>query len=291
MTSCKKKTEKKYLSRKSPSYSAMDCKGKTMKGTDGLYQSKPDKNNIYKWIKKSSLELKNFLKKSITIKSRKNGKTTTTRKVIKLQPKPVSISLELNGTPKHKYQIHDNGSRPYVVYDYGDRVEVLKQEYDDETKKYVIVKKLMDTKYKKIFVGDNDLKLEDYEKKGWGKGNSILLQVGPGKYIYIGDGIREFTTKDGDKIEKYYSPVGNNDVPYPYAVGKKYTYFMLDNGTVKEGPKYKYVENENVDLTKDAYSQLYGWSQEKEEIQNKTKTLVNSNTKVYSVKVLRKRFE
>ena len=32
----------------------MDCKGKTMKGKDGTYVSKPDKNNRYKWVKQSS---------------------------------------------------------------------------------------------------------------------------------------------------------------------------------------------------------------------------------------------
>ena len=62
-----------------------------------------------------------------------------------------------------------------------------------------------------------------------GRGNSILLQTGKNKYVYIGDGIRSFTTKNGDVIKKYYSPVGNNEVPYPYAIGDKYVYIMLHN--------------------------------------------------------------
>jgi len=48
---CEKQQTKKYKLRNSPPYSAMDCKGKTMKGKDGTYVSKPDKNNRYKWVK------------------------------------------------------------------------------------------------------------------------------------------------------------------------------------------------------------------------------------------------
>jgi hypothetical protein len=43
-------------------------------------------------------------------------------------------------------------------------------------------------------------------------------------------------------IEKYYSPVGNSAVPYPYAVGQKYVYLMLDN---------EYEPVEDFDLTKE----------------------------------------
>jgi hypothetical protein len=48
--------------------------------------------------------------------------------------------------------------------------------------------------------------------------------------------------KDGDVIDKYYSPVGNSDVPYPYAVGQKNSYFLIEK---------QYVENKNLDLKKD----------------------------------------
>lgn len=49
---CKRRTTKKYLIRKSPSFSAMDCKGSIKKGNDGRrYISKPFRsNNIYRWV-------------------------------------------------------------------------------------------------------------------------------------------------------------------------------------------------------------------------------------------------
>jgi len=276
--SCKELKTKKYKSRNSPAYSAMDCKGKTMIGNDGqTYISKADKNGVYKWAlskigtKKAS--------KSVN-KTRKNKKIST--------PEPADSSknvvLDLSGKkPKHKYTIEDNGDNPYIVYDYGNRVEVYGQNYDEEKDAYYISTKLLDIKYKKLFAGDNDLKLPDYDKKGMWRGNTVLLETGPGKYIFIGNhGIREFTTVDGDTIEKYYSPLGNNSVPYPYAVGKKYTYFMLNDGRVKEGPKFKYVPNEDLNLKEDAYTQLYGMGESK---------LDRYNLKTYKVKVLRKRFD
>jgi hypothetical protein len=44
-------------------------------------------------------------------------------------------------------------------------------------------------------------------KKGKGRGNTIFLQNGKNKYIFIGDRLRSFTTKNGNFIKKYYSPV------------------------------------------------------------------------------------
>lgn len=161
-----------------------------------------------------------FKKKAVTFKIIKNVKKTVHKRYsIPATPKPLTMLDDKK--PKHKYQIHDNGNTPFVVYDFGDHVDIYQQQYDYNTKKDVIVKKLFgNIKYKKLFAGDNDLKDPYSLKKGAAKGNSVLLHTGPSnKYVYIGDGIREFTTVDGEEIVKYYSPVGNSDVPYPYAVG------------------------------------------------------------------------
>jgi hypothetical protein len=222
--SCKKQTAKKYLSRKSPPYSAMDCKGKTLEGKDGKYVSKPDKNKVYRWVKIGA------------------ASSSVTQKNLKIKIK----------SPKHKYVILDNGSHPYHVYDYGSRADVYAFRYDKDSNEEILLKKILSIPYKNIFPGDNSLKLPDHSS---GKGNTVLIQQKNGKYIYIGDGIREFSGVDGDVIQKYYSPIGNSAVPYPYAVGKKYTYFLVN--------KTEYVENELLDLKKDGYTQLYGFSEKK----------------------------
>jgi len=52
MSKCVKLDTKKYKTRDSPPYSAMDCKGAKLIGNDGQqYISKADKNGIYKWVK------------------------------------------------------------------------------------------------------------------------------------------------------------------------------------------------------------------------------------------------
>lgn len=251
---CKKRTSKKYTSRNSPSYSAQDCKGKTMKGKDGIYVSKPDKNNVYRWVKST---------KNKTAKAK--------------------VKIENIKTPKHKYKIHDNGSTPYIVYDYGNKIDVYYNKYDKDTEKVVLEGKLLEIPYKKIFVGDNELNLKDYLAKGKAKGNTILVENKNGKYTYIGDGIREFSLKD-DEIIDLYSPVGNGDVPYPYAVGKQNTYFLL-NKTV-------YVENDKLNLDIDAYSQYYGFiDKEGKNIDNKNKASKDMPSKNLPEKILSKRFK
>lgn len=52
---CSKQTTKKYTTRKSPPYKAQECRGKVKEGNDGnLYISKPNKNDVYRWVKKPS---------------------------------------------------------------------------------------------------------------------------------------------------------------------------------------------------------------------------------------------
>uniref|UniRef100_A0A6C0L8T8 Uncharacterized protein n=1 Tax=viral metagenome TaxID=1070528 RepID=A0A6C0L8T8_9ZZZZ len=237
---CEKQTTKKYLSRKSPPYSAMDCKGKTMDGKDGKYISMPDKNKVYRWTKV--------------------GSTKGTQKNLDI-PKP-----------KHKYTIEDNGTHPYQVYDYGSRADIYAFKYDKDTDKDIMQKKILSIPYKKIFPGDNALRLKDYPSV---KGNTVLLLQKNGKYIYVGAGIFEFETKDGDVIDKYYSPVGNSDVPYPYAVGQKNSYFLIEK---------QYVENKNLDLKKDGYTQLYGFPEKRGDSPNPVPA------KSLRMKILFKRF-
>ena len=309
MEKCTKLKTKKYRLRGSPPYSARDCPGKTMKGNDGgTYASKADKNGIYKWIKTTAKTAK-------TAKMAKTAKTTTkTETNVKKKSScstdlkrtsppfykyaykkstfaPVNVSSFLKCIPpgivdeklkpKYIYEIIDNGPIPFVVFDYGGRVDVYNQHYDEETNEYEMQGKIMDSKYIKIFVGDNELNEPDYDlEKGSGRGNTILLQTGKDEYTYIGDGIRSFRTKDGDVIEKYYSPVGNNAVPYPYAVGQKYVYLMLDD---------EYEPVEDFDLTKDVYTQFYGWNVDQKDMDSHLKKTANRHKK-YKVKVLFKRY-
>ena len=234
---------KKYQTRKGPPYHAKDCKGQTKKGNDGKdYISQADGRGIYKWVIRGT-------------------RATLKKKGVKT------------------YTMLDNGAEPFVADVSPSHVEIYRQTYKDNdgVEGYIRDKKVVDTPYKKIFIGDNDLKPErGLAPKGMWPGNSILIQTGPGKYIYSGHEIYSLETKDGEEIKKYYSPVGNSHVPYPYAVGENYTYFMLDKET---------VPNELLNLKEDAYGQFYGHTIKDEDLKKK----IESSKKKFKTKMIHKR--
>ncbi len=138
------------------------------------------------------------------------------------------------------YEIIDNGGRPFTVFLKSGSVAEIITTADNKT--------IFTTPYKHAFIGDNDLRDKYYAPRGDHPGNSILLHVSPRKYIYVGDQIYSFAPLEGDTIKAYYSPLGNNQVPYPYAVGEKYMYFMLDKVAVMA---------DALDLKADGYGQFY----------------------------------
>ena len=81
------------------------------------------------------------------------------------------------------------------------------------------------TKFKHVWIG-RSLPTQTPYKKPF-TGNSILIQMNPLQYIYIGDRIYRFMTKE--PIIKYVSNMGNSGVPYPYALTKSYAYLMIEN--------------------------------------------------------------
>lgn len=153
-----------------------------------------------------------------------------------------------------RYIIRNNGSEPFIAHVYPPTIEVYRQkrvtEYENTYD--ILDKKIIDTTYHEIFIGDNQLSDTCYAANGLYPGNSILVHVKHvtgHHYLFIGQEIYSFITPD-DVIQEYYSPVGNNAVPYPYAIGKHRTYFMLDRVS---------VPNELLDPDKDGYAQFYGF--------------------------------
>jgi hypothetical protein len=139
------------------------------------------------------------------------------------------------------YNTHDNGGRPFAVRVLRGRVEVTRQSYDKATDGYVPGAVVYRSPYKEIWLGQGPV------------GNTVLLQIGANRFAFIGERIYEFALQAGDAVVKYRSPVGNSDVPYPYIVGRDFTYLLLDSG---EGPVY--IPNDALDLGADAYGQYYG---------------------------------
>lgn len=104
MPACIEQKTKKYRSRGSPPYSAMDCKGSAKKGNDGAtYVSKPDKRGIYRWVKGvSGVGAAVRTPKNKTIKHKFGSKSGPKNKIIVLNMKEYDA--------KHKGDKSDDGA-------------------------------------------------------------------------------------------------------------------------------------------------------------------------------------
>ena len=90
---CTKKTQTKYITRKSPAYSASDCKSMKKKGNDGNYYiSSPDKNGTYKWIKTTTKTIKN--------KTIKVAKVSSTKQLAEITMKDIQKIIKKNRMSK-----------------------------------------------------------------------------------------------------------------------------------------------------------------------------------------------
>ncbi len=227
MAGCVEIKTSKYQTRKSPAFHAKDCKDLTKKGKDGQYISKKDARGIYKWVK-----------------------VNTTRK--------------MSSKDKH-YDIHDNGNRPFrvVVSDHGakdKKVAIYKDINTDWNSPADYSKLVKELTVKEVFVGKSSGNAEGADHgpddADFFKGNSILLHVSSNKYVHVGSSIYEFQMDD--KVDKYFSMVGRNDVPYPVLLGTENVYFMLEGD-------HCYLPRDMLPagLTKaqweDCYTYFYGW--------------------------------
>jgi hypothetical protein len=177
--------------------------------------------------------------KKVSVKKHSTKKLSKKHSVKKLSKKP---SVKKLNKPKI-YFTHDNGGRPFKIEVSLNNVtiNVIDEDKTNEQKAHY---KLYDSlNAKKIFIGKSPLNEMTEFSGGHGKkfdGNTILLEIGNNKYKFIGDNI--FTFSSYAKIVKYVSPVGNNDVPYPYAIDiNKNIYLFIENvvlGDTDELRKY-----------------------------------------------------
>jgi hypothetical protein len=150
-----------------------------------------------------------------------------------------------------RYEIHDNGGRPFIVEVGSKKLSIYKQEYDMEGRTYKEPAHFKDYTFRRVWIGDDTLHFG--RKLGWKsawKGNSILAELAGGKMLFIGSSIYEFSMMPGDAPVQYSSYVGNSDVPYPWLIGKTHTYLMIES---------KVIPNEYLDLKGDAYDQYYAF--------------------------------
>lgn len=160
----------------------------------------------------------------------------------------------------NEYWVHDNGGRPFCVriqkpgrqktnYVATFKLRNIKEHDDLDFDAPIPASKLDPIALftpQRTFVG-TDL-------DGGFIGNSVLLQLSDHQYVFIGESIFEFVSRD--VIHTYKSPVGNSDVPYPYAYGDKYVYLMIEDRAIPLNEEYQ----EAVRFG-DPYENFYGKKQ------------------------------
>lgn len=181
-----------------------------------------------------------------------------------------------------KYYIHDNGGRPFeVIINSKKEVFVYKRSQKDvKNNDYEAYDKLpydvfiVKFKPKKIHIGKYD--------GTFGLGNSILLDMGKNKYVCITESIFEFTLENGDEFVKYFSMIGNSDVPYPVLLGKNYFYSMVEK---TRGSRSYFPEDYKINDYLDGHTFYFGtWTKKG------WKTEVKDIKKLKGLKIIEERY-
>ncbi len=153
----------------------------------------------------------------------------------------MSKSQKTKKNNHQEYLIHDNGGRPFKVKITHTNVKVYKLiNYDTNT---YSDHEILSFDVKKCFIGSSPKNEMTLFSGGYGKkfyGNSILLHIKDNEYVYIGSEIYSFQSMS--EIVKYVSPVGNSDVPYPYAIDKNNNIYLMIENVILTNEK---VKNDN----------------------------------------------
>lgn len=213
---------------------------------DILSGLKINDNSLYKWISYNRFEDQ----PTIIPKGYKERKQKKTKQWLELVNNyycgnKIVLTIEnkhllpIISHPNYKYYyIHDNGGRPFLVYISNNDIYIYKnpdniifsnQLYDlHEDTKWMYSQLIKHYLIQEYFIGHSPKNAMTKYSGGYGKdftGNSILIKIKNHEYIYIGSEIYSFTSKTN--IIRFVSPVGNNDVPYPYAIDSNNNYYLM----------------------------------------------------------------
>jgi hypothetical protein len=124
------------------------------------------------------------------------------------------------------FNIHDNGDVPFKVEINENQVDIFSTHGTTP---------ILKRNAKKIFIGKSPKNKMTTFSAAHGPdflGNSLLLQLEDNQYEFIGRTI--FTFSSLAEIVEFVSPVGNSDVPYPYAIDADgNTYLMIEHVVLK----------------------------------------------------------
>ena len=155
------------------------------------------------------------------------------------------------------YETHNNGGRPFMVFVDQNKVYLYRDMWDPKnySRGSIGYLPLGLFEAETVFIGESPRNEMTEFSGGYGpefSGNSILLHLKDNNYLYIG-GEKPFYFNSINTITEYVSPVGNNDVPYPYAIDKDGRYYlMIENVILESVPDekgddpYRYYYSKNL---------------------------------------------
>ena len=149
---------------------------------------------------------------------------------------------------KATYLVHDNGGRPFkisVQRQPGDpkaQVQVFKAIYDEEMPRYER-EPCISFSAERVFVGQSP---KHAKHRARFDGNSLLLHLEGLKYVFVGENVFAFTAKS--PITKYVSPVGNSDVPYPWAMDEQGFRYLMISSVIVTGKLFENSDTDPYDL-------------------------------------------
>lgn len=126
------------------------------------------------------------------------------------------------------YVVH-NGSRPFrVVCDTHFSIFAEFDSPEEEIYSYSTV-----PLYSFSLDGRTVLPTEDpgLEGHSFVPNNTILVDQGDGTYLFVG-GPQIYTFRPDGPIRHFYSPIGNSEVPYPWAVSDNSTYLLVEKAVI-----------------------------------------------------------
>jgi hypothetical protein len=123
------------------------------------------------------------------------------------------------------YKTHWNTWTPFYVKVSGKKAVIEKNSEKDPDAKPQLYP-VATVEAEKLFLGEPSTNGSDFEL-----GANILIKRKT-DYVFIGKDVYSFKPMRGDDIVQFVCDIGQNDVPYAYAVGKMYTYLLTENAVV-----------------------------------------------------------
>jgi hypothetical protein len=154
----------------------------------------------------------------------------------KCQAIPLEAFGPVASLARQRYFTHDNGGRPYLVLvDAASRRATVRRNLtpgvlSDDEEHYIVtydrlVKRIDYVRFWNGYAPSNNT--VDYDGA---IGNTLLFETmhaGRRRYLLIAGQVFAFELPAGHPpIEHFSAPLGNNDVPYPYAWSGRYAYFL-----------------------------------------------------------------